>query len=78
MRKHHEINRQVNRLKTDVRMKLLREQNRLTLMGKSIETHSPAFMLKYGYSFTTFMLSFSVHEVKSGDRIQTFLHDGNF
>ncbi|MDS1031449.1 exodeoxyribonuclease VII large subunit [Porphyromonadaceae sp. NP-X] len=80
MRKHHEINRQVNRLKTDVRMKLLREQNRLTLMGKSIETHSPAFMLKYGYSFTTFQGKkvFSVHEVKSGDRIQTFLHDGNF
>jgi exodeoxyribonuclease VII large subunit len=80
MRKHHEINRQVNRLKTDVRMKLLREQNRLTLMEKSIETHSPAFMLKYGYSFTTFhgKKVFSVHEVKSGDRIQTFLHDGNF
>jgi len=80
MRKHHEINRQVNRLKTDVRMKLLREQNRLTLMGKSIETHSPAFMLKYGYSFTTFQGKkvLSVHEVKSGDRIQTFLHDGNF
>jgi exodeoxyribonuclease VII large subunit len=80
MRKHHEINRQENRLKTDVRMKLLREQNRLTLMEKSIETHSPAFMLKYGYSFTTFQGKkvFSVHEVKSGDRIQTFLHDGNF
>ncbi|HOF98999.1 MAG: Exodeoxyribonuclease 7 large subunit [Bacteroidetes bacterium ADurb.BinA395] len=80
MRKQNEINRRISRLKTAVRMKLLREQNRLTLMEKSIETHSPAFMLKYGYSFTTLhgKKIFSVHEVKPGDHVQTYLHDGSF
>jgi exonuclease VII large subunit len=49
-------------------------------MEKSIETHSPAFMLKYGYSFTTLhgKKILSVLEVKPGDHVQTYLHDGSF
>lgn len=76
----HVLDRQKNRLKTAVRMQLLRENNRLAMLAKNIETHSPVFLLKHGYTITTLngMRITSATQVKTGDKIRTFVHDGEF
>jgi len=63
-----------------VRMHLLKQNNKLLLLEKSIETHSPVFLLRHGYTITTLngKRVTSAGEVKSGDKIRTFVHDGDF
>ena len=48
------------------------------MIDKNIEAHSPAFLLKHGYTITTIngkRIS-SVADVQVGDKIHTFVHDG--
>lgn len=74
------LEKQKNRLHNLVSALLLNEKNKLTLLEKSIETHSPAFLLKHGYTITIVngrRIS-SVNEIKKGDKIRTFVHDGDF
>jgi len=49
------------------------------MLEKSIESHSPAFLLKHGYTITTLngKRITSVSQVKVGDKIRTFVHDGD-
>lgn len=57
---------------------LMRESQRLSLLERGIEPHSPKFLIAHGYTLTTLngkRLS-TVKEVKKGDRISTWLHDG--
>ena len=78
--KTNRLDRQISRLQSTVRMQLLQQKNRLALLEKSIENHSPSFLLKHGYTLTTLngkRIS-SVKEVKSGDLIRSFVHDGDF
>ena len=80
IQKSHEIDRQKNKLASVLKMQLLKQYNRLALFEKHIETHSPAFLLKHGYTFTTLngkRIS-SVKQIQKGDKIRTFVADGDF
>ena len=80
VQKAHLLDKQKSRLKSTVRMQLLKQNNRLILLEKNIETHSPAFLLKHGYTITTLNGArvTSARQVKPGDKIRTFVHDGEF
>ena len=76
----HLLDRQKSRLQSSVRMQLLRQNNKLLLLEKNIETHSPAFLLRHGYTISTVdgKRITSVRQVKVGDKISTFVADGEF
>ena len=80
VQKSYVLERQKNRLKSALRMQLLKQTNRLSLLEKNIETHSPAFLLKHGYTITTLngKRITSTKQVKQGDKIRTFVVDGDF
>lgn len=69
-----------NILKSTVRMRFLKENNKLSLLEKNIETHSPNFLLKHGYTITSLngKRITSAKQVKAGDKIRTFVTDGEF
>ncbi|MDO9152833.1 MAG: exodeoxyribonuclease VII large subunit [Paludibacter sp.] len=72
--------RQKNRLKSTFRFIVNKQQNKLMLLEKSIESHSPSFLLKHGYTITTLngKRITSVKQVKAKDIIRTVVHDGGF
>jgi exodeoxyribonuclease VII large subunit len=76
----HILDSQKSRLQSNVRMQLLRQNNKLLLLEKNIEKHSPSFLLKYGYTITTLngKRITSAQQVNTGDKIRTFVHDGDF
>ena len=80
MQRAHLLDRQKNSLQSSVRMQLLRQNNKLLLLEKNIETHSPAFLLRHGYTISTVngKRITSVRQVKVGDKISTFVADGEF
>ncbi|MFT3753974.1 MAG: exodeoxyribonuclease VII large subunit [Paludibacter sp.] len=80
VQKAHLLDRQKSRLKSAVRLQLLKQNNRLALLDKNIETHSPAFLLKHGYTITTLngKRVSSAKQVNKGDKIRTFVADGDF
>jgi exodeoxyribonuclease VII large subunit len=72
------LERQKSRLIQAVRLSLSTQKNKLALLENSIERHSPAFLLKYGYTITTAngkRIS-SVKDVQKGDLIRTYVSDG--
>lgn len=80
VQKTHILEHHKSRLKSTVRMHLLMQNNRLLLLDKNIETHSPGFLLKHGYTITTLngKRITSAKQVKPGDKIRTFAVDGEF
>ena len=72
------LERQKSRLMQAVRLTLSTQKNKLALLANSIERHSPAFLLKYGYTITTVngKKLTSVKDVKKGDLIRTYVSDG--
>lgn len=74
------LERQKSRLIQSIRLTLSAQKNKLALIENSIERHSPAFLLKYGYTITTLngKRLTSVKKIKPGDKIQTYLSDGDF
>jgi len=80
VQKTHLLDRQKSRLKSTVRMQFLKENNKLLLLEKNIETHSPNFLLKHGYTITSIngKRITSAKQVKTGDKIRTFVADGEF
>jgi len=80
IQKTHLLDRQKSRLKSSVRMQLLKQNNKLALLEKNIETHSPTFLLKHGYTISTLngKRITSAKQVKTGDKIRTFVADGDF
>ena len=80
LQKTHLLERQKSRLQSNVRMQLLKQNNKLSLLDKNIETHSPSFLLKHGYTITTLngKRITSARQVKTGDKIRTFVVDGEF
>ncbi len=80
VQKSYVLERQKSRLKSALKMQLLKQTNRLSLLEKNIETHSPAFLLKHGYTITTLdgKRITSSKQVKQGDKIRTFVVDGDF
>jgi exodeoxyribonuclease VII large subunit len=80
LQRTHLLDRQKSRLQSAVRLQLLRQNNKLALLEKNIETHSPSYLLKHGYTITTLngKRITSIKEIKLGDKIRTFVGDGNF
>ena len=80
VQKSYVLERQKSQLKSMVRMQFLKQSNRLALLEKNIETHSPTFLLKHGYTITTLngKRITSGKQVKPGDKIRTFVADGEF
>ena len=70
--------RKKNRLKTATHKIFFEQQNKLALIERGIEAHSPTFLLKHGYSITTLngKRLLSAKNIKSGEKIRTFLTDG--
>lgn len=80
IQKTHLLDRQKSRLRSNVRLQLLKQNNKLVLLEKNIETHSPNFLLKHGYTITSIngKRITSIKQVKTGDKIRTFAADGEF
>lgn len=80
VQKTHLLDRQRSRLRATVRLQLVKQSNKLLLLEKNIETHSPQFLLKHGYTITTLngKRVTSAKLVKKGDKIRTFVGDGDF
>ena len=80
VQKTHLLERQKSRLQSNVRMQLLKQNNRLVVLEKSIDTYSPVFLLRHGYTITTLhgKRVTSAGQVKAGDKIHTYVHDGEF
>jgi len=59
---------------------LLKQNNKLSLLEKNIETHSPQFLLKHGYTITTLngKRITSSKQIKLSDQIRTYVGDGDF
>ena len=76
----HLLQRHKSRLQSTVQMQLLKQNNKLLILEKNIETHSPAFLLKHGYTISTIngKRITSIHQVKADDKIRTLLADGEF
>lgn len=76
--KKNQLERQQVRLKHAIQMALSAQNNKLALLEANIERHSPAFLLKHGYTLTTIngKRINSISEVKKGDSIKTYLTDG--
>jgi exodeoxyribonuclease VII large subunit len=80
VQKAHLLDRQKSRLQSTIRLQLLQQKNKLALLEKSIQGHSPSLLLKQGYTLSTIngkRIS-SMAEVKAGDKIKTFVSDGEF
>jgi exodeoxyribonuclease VII large subunit len=79
-KKHIELSKSGNRLKSAVKTLITLQQNHLLLLDKSIEAHSPAFLIKHGYTITTVngKRLMSMKEVRKGEKIRTHLSDGSF
>ncbi|GAB1416743.1 exodeoxyribonuclease VII large subunit [Paludibacter sp.] len=72
------LERQKSRLTQAIRLSISREKDRLLLIESKIERHSPAFLLKFGYTITTVngkRLS-SIKDIQIKDSIKTYLADG--
>jgi exodeoxyribonuclease VII large subunit len=80
IQKNHQLDQQKTRLKSSVHLQLLKQNNKLLLLEKNIETHSPNFLLIHGYTITTLngKRITSAKQVKSGDKIRTFVFNGDF
>ncbi len=78
--KSHLLEKQKRRLKSVIRLEMIKQNNLLLMLEKNIETHSPTFLLKHGYTITSVngKRITSVKQLKKGDKIRTFVADGDF
>lgn len=69
-----------NKIGSLLKLTIAGEINRLNMLDKNIETYSPQFLLKHGYTLTTIngKRITSKTEVTAGDTIRTYLVDGDF
>lgn len=78
--KQHLLEKHRILLRNTVRHLLQSRHNRLLIIENKLTVHSPSYLLKRGYSITTIngkRIS-SITEVSSGDKVKTYLEDGNF
>jgi exodeoxyribonuclease VII large subunit len=74
-----ELERQKSRLRSAVHKNIATQKNKLLLLEKNIQVHSPSFMLKQGYTLTTLngKKLTSIKALKSGNTLRTYLNDGS-
>lgn len=80
VQRSHTLETQKRRLTAGVRLQVMTQKNKLSLLEKSLETHSPSYLLKHGYTITTVngKRITSEKQVKVGDTIRTIVADGEF
>lgn len=73
------LENQKRRLQAAVQMQLMKQENKLRLLEKNIESYSPAFLLRHGYTITTLngKRIISSKNVCEGDKIRTYFPDGH-
>lgn len=79
VKRSHVLDTYKSRLQNNIRLLSIQQKNKILWLEKSIEIHSPAYLLKHGYSITTAngKRITSVKELKVGTKIRTFVHDGD-
>lgn len=80
LKKKHQTDQWQHRLIVAVDARIKQQQNRLEILGKSIEIHSPIYLLERGYSLTTLngIRVNSIAQLKEGERVRTYVKDGAF
>lgn len=80
MQRTHVLDTQQRRLRNALRLILIRENNRLEQIEKSVDSYSPQFLLKHGYTITTIngQKILSTEQLKAGDILRTYTADGDF
>lgn len=80
MQRRHLLEMQQRRLRSGLQIVLMREKNRLDKVEKNIETYSPQFLLKHGYTITTVNGEkvLSTTQLQAGDILRTYTVDGEF
>ncbi|MBN2765995.1 MAG: exodeoxyribonuclease VII large subunit [Paludibacteraceae bacterium] len=80
MKRTHVVEVYRNRLVNSMKMLIAGQRSKLLLLEKSIESHSPSYLLQHGYTITTLngLRISSINDIKKGDKIRTFVHDGGF
>jgi exodeoxyribonuclease VII large subunit len=72
------LEKKINRLRSALKIRMLNEKTKIDALARKIESHSPSFLLKYGYTITAVngeRLQ-SIKKIKKGDTIRTFVSDG--
>lgn len=79
VKRSHALETNLHRLKNSIQFLSLQQKNSLNMFEKSIEVHSPAYLLKHGYSISTVggVRIRSTKQVAKGDIIRTFVQDGD-
>ena len=72
------LENQKRRFCSALRIQFVKQQNKLNLLEKNIETYSPAFLLQHGYTITTLngKKLVSAKNLKKGDKLKTYFTDG--
>lgn len=73
------LDRQHSRLKHATELALQHRHNQLEVINGKVEQHSPSFLLKYGYTITTYQgkrIS-SAAKLKKGNQLRTYFSDGD-
>lgn len=79
-RKNILLQKQTGTLKMLTKSIFQHQLNRLNLIDKGVESHSPAFLLKHGYSISTIggKRITTISQVSTGSIFRTYVHDGDF
>lgn len=73
------LERNYSRLQHATKMALQHRRNQLEMIDGKVKQHSPAFLLKYGYTITTYQgkrIS-SAANLKKGNQLRTYFSDGD-
>ncbi len=80
LQKSHRLENVQTRFHSTLKVQLMKQNNKIMLFEKNIEPFSPVFLLKHGFTLTTLngKRITSSKQIKVGDKIRTFVHDGDF
>lgn len=80
LQKSHRLENVQTHFHSTLKLQLMKQNNKIMLFEKNIEPYSPGFLLKHGFTLTTLngKRVTSYTQIKVGDKIRTFVHDGDF
>ena len=80
LKEKYQLDQLANDIRRMYRQRKYNQENKLELLKNKIEVHSPKYLFERGFSITTLngkRLN-SKTQVKAGDRVRTYLTDGDF
>lgn len=80
LKERHLFENKQNRLVNISRQRINLEKNKLLIFENTLQTRSPKYLLEKGYSITTLhgKRLISKTEIREGDKVRTYLSDGEF